>query len=57
METAIPVEMTELEETMLQEATRKYATIAGSQAISDPTAFTTNEGRKHKTDFPKAQLQ
>jgi hypothetical protein len=29
-DTAIPVEMTALEETMLEEATRKRATIAGS---------------------------
>jgi len=42
---------------MLEEATRKHATIAGSQAISDPIVFTTNEGRKHETEFAKAQLQ
>jgi hypothetical protein len=41
-ETAIVVEMTSLEETMLQEATRQGATIEGSQAISDPIVFTTN---------------
>jgi hypothetical protein len=56
-ETAIPVEMTALEETMLEEVTRKRATIAGSQAISDPIVFTTNERRKHETEFAKAQLQ
>jgi hypothetical protein len=56
-ETAIPVEMTALEETMLEEATRRCATIAGSQAISDPIVFTTNEQRKHETKFKKAQLQ
>jgi len=55
-ETAIPVEMTALE-TMLEEATRQCATIAGSQAISDPIVFTTNEQRKHETKFVKAQLQ
>ena len=55
--TAIPVEMTALEETMLEEATRKRATMAGSQAISDPIVFTTNERRKHETQFEKAQLQ
>jgi len=47
-ETAIPVEMTALEEIMLEEVTRKRATIAGSQAISDPIVFTTNERRKPK---------
>jgi len=41
-ETAIPVEMTALE-TMLEEVMRQCATIAGSQAISDPIVFTTNE--------------
>ena len=56
-ETAIPVEMTALEETMLEEATRQCATIAGSQAISDPIVFTTNERRKYETEFTKAQLQ
>jgi hypothetical protein len=56
-ETAIPVEMTALEETMLEEVTRKRATIAGSQAISDPIVFTTNERRKHETEFAKAQRQ
>jgi len=56
-ETAIPVEMTALEETMMEEAMRQCATIAGSLAISDPTVFTTNEQRKHKTKFAKAQLQ
>jgi len=56
-ETAIPVEMTALKETMLEELTRQCATIAGSQAISDPIVFTTNERRKHETEFAKAQLQ
>jgi len=56
-ETAILVEMTALEETMLEEVTRKHAIIAGSQAISDAIVFTTNERRKHETEFPKAQLQ
>ena len=56
-ETAIPVEMTALEETMLEEVTKKCATIAGSQAISDPIVFTTNERRKHETEFAKAQPQ
>jgi len=56
-ETAIPVEMTALEETILEEVTRKRATIAGSQAISDLIVFTTNERRKHETEFAKAQLQ
>ena len=56
-ETAIPVEMTTQEETMLQEVTRKRATIAGCQATSDPIVFTKNEGRKHKTEYVKAQLQ
>jgi len=56
-ETAIPVEMTTLEETMLEEVTRKRATIAGSQATSDPIVSTTNERRKHETEFAKAQLQ
>ena len=55
-ETAIPVEMTALE-TMLEEAMRQCATIPGSQAISDPIVFTTNEQRKHETKFEKAQLQ
>jgi len=55
-ETAIPVEITALE-TMLEEATRQCATIAGSQAISDPIVFTTNEQRKHETKFEMAQLQ
>jgi len=55
-ETAIPVEITALE-TMLEEATRQCATSAGSQAISDPIVFTTNEQRKHETKFEKAQLQ
>jgi len=55
-ETAIPVEMAALD-TMLEEATRQCATIAGSQAISDPILFTTNEQRKHETKFEKAQLQ
>jgi len=55
-ETAIQVEMTALE-TMLGEATRQCATIAGSQAISDLIVFTTNEQRKHETKFAKAQLQ
>jgi len=55
-ETAIPVEMT-ARETMLEEATRQCATITGSQAISDPIVFTTNEQRKHETKFEKAQLQ
>jgi len=39
-QTAIRVEMTALKETMLEEATRKRATIAGSQAISDQDVFT-----------------
>ena len=56
-ETAIPVEMTALEETMLEEAMRKHATIAESQATSDPIASTTNERRKHATEFAKAQHQ
>ena len=57
-ETAIPAETTiPVEMTALEEATRKRATIAGSQAISDPIVFTTNERRKHETEFAKAQLQ
>jgi hypothetical protein len=56
-ESAIAVKMTALEETMLDEATRQCATIAGSQAISDPIVFTTNKQRKHETKFAKAQLQ
>jgi len=56
-EMAIPVEMTALKETMLEEATRQCATIAGSQAILDRIVFTTNERRKHETEFAKALLQ
>jgi hypothetical protein len=43
VETAIPVEMTALEATLLKEAMGQHATIAGSQAISDPIVFTGNE--------------
>ena len=56
-ETAILVEMTALEETMLEGVTRKRAIIAGSQAISDPILSTRNERRKHQTEVAKAQLQ
>jgi len=56
-EMAILVEMTALEETMLEEVTRKRATTEGSQAISDPIVLTTNERRKHQTEYAKAQLQ
>ena len=55
-ETAIPVEMTALDQTMLEEATRNRATIAGSQAISYPIVFTTHERRKYEPEFAKAQL-
>jgi len=56
VETAIPVEMTALE-TMLEEAMRQCATIAGSHGISDPIVFSINEQWKHETKFEKAQLQ
>jgi len=55
--TAILVEMTALEETMREEVMRKRATFAGSQAISDRIALTTNEPKKHETEFAKAQRQ
>jgi len=56
-ETAIAAEITALAETMLEEMMRKCATTVGSQAISDPIAFTTNERRKHETEFAKALIQ
>jgi len=33
----------------------KACYIGGSQAIPDPIAFTTNERRKHETQFAQAQ--
>jgi hypothetical protein len=57
VDTAFVVEMTALEETMMEEGTRKRATIAGSQAIADPIVFTTNDQRNHEAEFAKAQLQ
>ena len=42
---------------MLKEVTKMRAIIAGSQAKSDLVGFTTNERRKHETEFAKAQLQ
>jgi hypothetical protein len=42
-EATLPVEMTALEETLLEKMTRKRATIEGSQALSDPSVFTINE--------------
>jgi len=60
---AIPVamvilmDMACLEETMLEEATRKRTTIAGSQPISALIVFRTDKQRKHETKFAKGQLQ
>jgi hypothetical protein len=54
-QTANLVEMTALE-TALEETTRQYATIAGSQAISDHIVITTNEQRKQETKFEKREL-
>jgi len=42
---------------MLEEAMRLCASIAGSQAISDPNVFTTNNQSKHETKFEKAPFQ
>jgi len=44
-----------LEETIPVETKSERATIAGSRATLEPTAFTTNEQRKHQTEFAKAQ--
>jgi len=57
VETAFLVEITALGETMLKEATRKRATNAGSEAMSDPIVFTTNKRWKRETEFAKSQLQ
>jgi len=41
---------------MLEEATRKHCTIAGSQDISDPFVFTSNERRKCHPEITKHEL-
>jgi hypothetical protein len=56
-ETASLMEMTALEETMLEEVTSKHAVIAESPAITNPIEFTTNERRKHEPGFAKAQFK
>ena len=56
-EMAIPVEMTALEEIILEKATRKLATIARSQADTDLIVFTGNEQRKLSAESAKAQCQ
>jgi hypothetical protein len=43
VETAILVEMTALDKTVLEEATRKCVSIAVSQAISDTIVVTTHK--------------
>jgi len=55
-ETATLVETSALQ-TMLEEATRKRATIAEFQRISDPIVFTTTERTSNETEFTKGQLQ
>jgi len=56
-EMAIPVKMITQMETMLEEATRGHATIAGCNAISDSIVLTTKDRRKPETELQKEQRE